>query len=495
MSQQQSIKPATVTKENLIFPVDYNDVTAVDPPSKATFCTQASITQFLTAKGATNFKHLNSVFECLPYVLQHNVTIRMAAGVHRPRPGDVWSTMYLRDKQLISNALLVVEGTTPSTWPALDPSLSGLSVIAHQVDGGDPWLDFSGTPFATFDLRGKYLVLSTGQTVVIHEHTSSRLHVLDALAPDPTGATATVARPNTEITNSIDDIASTVYYGATVQLPASFTPVTLRNIRIKAPVVGGTLGVFYGGYTSLECIEFDMDNGADGGGLNAGTWGEGAYVSTWACAFCAPTPPVEQPDVPISVQGAGSFVFLGSSYVRGWTNSICASGASVLTLSSTVIDAVADAGAVGSIQIDIDSTLTAPHFSGKRTEIRNTIAGVPGIWFLGNAKLATASGWYRWLSLNIDFKNCAGPCIRIGEGCDLDFVTVYSVSVRSLGGNTDVGIDFEGRNSSAKLTSLVTVTGALGDVRTKGGAILSYAQILANGPYVDLGMNVIEKVS
>ena len=69
------------TFEALTFPVDYNDPTAVDPPTSMVFTRQAEITAFLAGAGTSNFKHLQAAWNrtapSLPPPARRRIRLRL----------------------------------------------------------------------------------------------------------------------------------------------------------------------------------------------------------------------------------------------------------------------------------------------------------------------------------------------------------------------------------------------------------------------------------
>lgn len=141
---------AKVTMGNMTIPIDYNLVSAVDAPAGTVFASQADVDAFLAAAGTTAFKHLQLAYNALPDVIAqpHTVTFQCAAGVHRPwssQPGlGAWQ---LDSKQVLGN--IVVQGALPSLYTPFSGIATAISVTASQAANRDPFVDVSGTPFAT----------------------------------------------------------------------------------------------------------------------------------------------------------------------------------------------------------------------------------------------------------------------------------------------------------------------------------------------------------
>ena len=471
------------TVEALTFSVDYNDPTAIDPTPGLIFTLQSEINNFLTAGGATAFKHLTPVLDAIPYHVAHQVNVVLAAGVHRPRPTDTTAafTFPLKNIFALNYPTLNIMGAPPSQWTVRDPSLVTLTISSVSAPNSqDPWIDVSGTPFATFDLRGYYAVLNTGQTVLIHKHTNSRLYVLtDAL---PTPATITkIASPSTILRNSLDDInqlAGTyansyqeVFSGPLIFLDLKFEPFSAGNFAL------------YGGSTTAQRVMYDSKTIP---GYNQ--WIVWAYaflnlqdysalVGTWsACTVFA---------------GGVSSIGIQNSYFQGSRWGVDIGGASTLYLMGGVVfdNAGYDINYGAAITIEQLSYFLAYgdiYYSSKQNEIRNQPAGVPGLTF--------RSGAYNREDyvIGIIFANNAGPCVRLFDGVRMLQQGIYgAVGLVDGGGNLDVGFDLRGSNASLRLDSRSTATGTLGDVRMADGDIWSYSDIKALGPVGDPSNDIV----
>jgi len=194
--------------EPLDFSVDYNDVNAVDPPAGKVFSSQQEIDDFLSAQSATNFKHIQPLWDALPVFVFHPITISIAAGNQRPLASAGNDAFDLTGKYLIQDGTITFTGAAPSTWTDV---VAAQTVTSHQVLGSgvdrDPWVQVSGTPYPTDgSLKGLFAVLDTGQTCLIHDHDANTLYLVAKLEPAPTDGVTTVrvCRPSTVFQNSTD---------------------------------------------------------------------------------------------------------------------------------------------------------------------------------------------------------------------------------------------------------------------------------------------------
>lgn len=485
------------TEEPLTFALDYNDGSAVDPPAGVVFTNQAEITAFLTAEGATNFKHLMGIWDALPGSIEHAVTINAAAGVHRPRLTEAAGTafafpMFGRE---FSGGYLHVIGN--SSFDAVSGPLTGLSITGVQLASGDPYLDFAGTPFNGLDLRGLMVQLSTGQHLVIHDHTDSRLNLTRSLDPDPTGGTATVVRPSTIFRNSQDDIA-VAYTSGLIRLrsygpQATFSPAgaTTGSGSVSAHVLFDrcrldTWSVTFGALTdrlsvvgATQCmIDWEVQQSLfsvtpNGRGFQAGS--ESRLVLQ-DCGFKAPLASgvdesvYTSSDTTVTFQRCVSYGGQDGIYVNGPNAFINANASVVAQKTATAMQLRRAAQAI----------FQAVGVNSLPFTIRD-IAG-DGIDIQGGEIRDVSSG-----AMKID--NCTGSAIVLNANAAANLAT-YTVTGT---GNGDAGVTLAGTHATATLGSGVTVTGTNGDVGSEG-TYTSYATVSSDGPLVDGRLNFVEVV-
>lgn len=480
------------TFEALIFPVDYNDPTAVDPPTSMVFTRQAEITAFLAGSGTSSFKHLQAAWNATPVIVRHDLTFNLAAGVHRPRNPESNSYAFsFVGRLIISGVKVYVQGSQGSNYRVTVPSTAISSV--NNISG-DPYVEFVGTPFTGLDLRGQFVVFDTAQVAVIHKNTDSRLYLCSDASPLPTSAF--VGRPSTILRNSYDDIlrskssgsvqvnpcdaystASSVYlYDLTIEsFSASWDLYVFKMACRTARVLidhAGTIDAF--GVTisnirpiqtihSLSRIYFDYSS-IRGCGL-AATPG-GSYTGTIYLGY---------------TESSG----ISQSYI-GFVNSITLSSKANAFVNRTVIDSPLSQGFyLQGDSCNLWNQDRIPSYTGKATVIRNC----PGVGIsISRGGTFGSNAYNRWL-----FDGVVGPCIRFNDSKMFEDYYTDGVFANEGASCGDVGIELVGMQSLVHLFAAATVTGALGDVRMSDGEIWSYADILAAGPIRDELGNMVRK--
>ena len=485
------------TQEALNFPVDYNDAGSVDPVADTVFTTQAQIDTYLAEQGATNFKHLMAVWEAIPQLVAHTVTLTLAAGVHRPRVGESFdgqSTVAwpLRAKQTTTGAIHV-KGS--STFTAL-AGLSALSITGVQTASGDPYLDFAGTPFAGLDLRGLLVELSTGQINVIHDHTDSRLRLTGNLSPDPTGGTCSVVRPGTELRNSFDDV-STAYstFGLQVSVRGNNNGVTPTAgvpsvLQTKVLIDRCWINQFNTGFawglraendstahvfeSLIDYTEVQATYGITPQGRPFQVGVRGTLV-VWSVGVRGPI----GSSVDDTYCGQDGTLQLRQSVLYGGTEGVNVQDGRLQIIASVI----AQKSSYG-VLAELGTSLGLFSFTGYYSEFRDI--GGPALDLRSNSIFFDSS--FEALSV----KDCAKG-ILIGTGVVIDEST--SLGFKDGGGNADVGFEFTGIGALIALSSGTDITGTNGDVRMADGTIYSYATIVATGPITDTDGNFIKKAA
>jgi hypothetical protein len=504
MAKQSSIKPATVTKEALTFNVDYNDPTAAIVPSKATFCTQAAITQFLAAKGTSNFKYVQDCIDATPQEWQHKVTINLAAGVHRPKTVDLTLAAWDINKKLRGAGLLDISGPSPSAWPPVDGTLLNLVVDAYSNAGLEPYVDFSSSNPGIFtgkDVEGMWLILSTGQAAVISSHTNDRAYLNSMLSPVPVPGTttATVAKPSAILRNSIDDSTTASWACVSLSLDDGHEDIyqwckvwniVLENegddastiISINSPILAGFIDMSYvlfdaktrGNHNLYGCIDV-------GGGL-------------CEIVYCSGIGNVNS-RTPITV-GGGAWFWVLESYFRDfgrgiWLNSAGSFGCLGITLNN--IPSILPGDLPATIYI-LNSGYDFFDWSYAKNKIKNVGAGRTGVYLDGASQIRRWGADTGGAPQGLYFENCAGPCVTIGNGVPLDHSKYPGTGYKDDGGNTNVGIALVGSNSTVRLATGTDVAGTLGAVRMADGDIWNYTDISAQGPITDISGNLVTKI-
>jgi hypothetical protein len=481
------------TRGDMVIPVDYNDVGAVDPGPDDVFWSQMVVDRFLAANSATNFKHIAAVWEAFPDVIKHDITFNLAAGIHRPRPTDTVSAWPLNSKEVAG--AITINGASPSSWTLVDPSLEDLAIDTVQSGSGNPYVSFTGTPLFGFDLKGWLAVFDTGQVSPIHLHDDSTLYITGEISPTP--STVSVMYPSTILRNSIDDATKVANnYGLEISANKRSSDFSSSIIYINYATVDpfGEYNAIYGaeGFHYWTNIVVRRDTGPTEDGGSFSTFGAyGAYaIGCTQRAFTSATD---------TAAGFYDTYFAGliGSYFRGGQDGVSFSNVTLAAFQTTVLDDVSDAvgDAVGWASLvlrDVREIEFSEYNEGKRNEIRAGGNSIAGLRF-ERAALRPFFG------SRILFKDVQGPCVEIYPHTR---VVVEGNCIGSsnpagfidAGGNGDVGIELKGSYAYCKLESGTDAAGTNGDVRLKGDEIVDYTTIETDGPLTDEGLNVIEKV-
>ncbi len=495
----------STTLEDLTIPVDYNDGSAVEVPSTAIFNQQSDVTDALA--GASNFKHLQPVFNALPQFPVNQVDINVAAGIQRPEPGGVFIDAFTTVGWLLSGKtfsnLFNINGAPSSTWAAFDPSLVTIAVDSETPGGPRPSVFFGTTNpglVAGFDCRGRFIEFDTGQVSVIAGQTGDTLFLSSEISPTGTSTATIKEGPSTIFRNSIDDIAVFGNTGLAIRgnlSAGAFSGPTLVDLRFQKlsnsfqrDVLSEGVGV---GLNPTRCM-WDADAVGTGNG-QALLVGDGSTVSATLCSWLNIS--VSGPDEPILVVRQGLFSPFQCA-VFGFDTPIRLSGGSEIRAFGFVVDGVGGSGGGPGMVSVIDSRIdffTSGAF-GHENVMRNAPAGRSGLSIDYNTTYFDfGSNFARALTpMLVVFEDNAGPCIRIGSHIDLDLTIQGLPAFLDGGGNLDVGIEFIASQSRIKLESATDVTGTAGDVRMADGVILSYGDIETLGPFLDEQGNIIEKI-
>jgi hypothetical protein len=481
------------TFEALTFPVDYNDVTAVDPPANMVFTRQAEITAFLAGSGTSNFKHLQAAWNSTPVIVRHDLTFNLAAGVHRPRNPESNSYAFnFVGRLIISGVKVYVQGSQGSNY-RVDVASTAISSVNNVP--GDPYVEFVGTPFTGLDLRGYFVVFDTAQVAVIHKNTDSRLYLCSDASPAPTSAF--VGRPSTVLRNSYSDTSAAKSSGSVQVNPcdaygtASF--VYLYDVAIESFNSYWDLYVFKMACRTARVL-IDHAGVIDDFGVTLSNirpvqtihllsrlYFE--YSSIRGCGMAA-TPGGSYTGV--MYFGYTENSALRQSYVGSISGISLTSGANVFS-NRTVVDSPLSYGfQLEGNNCSLWNQDRASTYNGKAMVIRNC----PGTGIsIARGGIFGSNAWNRWM-----FDGVVGPCISFIDNSKM-IEDYYTDGVFANEGVpcSNVGIEFVGMQSLAHLFAAATVTGALGDVRMSDGEIWSYADILAAGPIRDELGNVVRK--
>ena len=476
------------TTENLTIPIDYDDPgtgSVGDPPEGTSFVTQADVDNCLATQGWTAFKHIEYAYNALPQFIRHTVTFNIAAGVHRPKPnpggtGASGSAWLLNSSILTTTGKLIFAGPPGSQYESIDASLEGLSIQSYSNAGYNPSLTFSGTPFSGFDLRGYYVVLSTGQIVLIHDHTDSVLYVINTLSPAPTGGTVTIGKPAVVFKNTLNDIAYE-YYNTGFVIYTNSNAIDLVNGITVSDLRFNMFGT-YGGLTIngagahwvwrclVDLTEDDLNSNGDGF--------TGRDCTIFALVYCSRIAINKSADLSVYCQDClNAYIYF--SFFRGGQDGIYISGltTSLALMAGTVLDDITSSssepdGTSAFLRLTGGMAIDLPRYgAGKQNEIRNVLANVSGIFVSDGSRLR--DGGYK---VQMNFKNCAGPCIMTGRRGTF-VVGTNGNGVISSESNSDVGIELKGPFAIVSTSSLDNLTGSVGDVRISDGSIWDHITI------------------
>jgi hypothetical protein len=511
---------APQTMEALTIPVD--PASTFDPPAGTVFSRQRDITAMLASAGVTAFQHLQPVWDALPTLIRHLVTINLAAGVHRPTPlgADRTFAWELDAKVVVPTikstgsglgANIKLVGALPSQYtPIVGSSGSPLTISSYQSGSSDenPRLIFTGTPFAGLDLKGRYVVLNTGLTTLIHDHTDDTLYVTANISPAPTSCW--VGKPSTILRNSTNDVNPFVSGGAVFWTTSStsgaycrfeFTDLAIQPFGFS----GNTVGITDTGAYFTRCVidhrgpYDDFGIIPNGVGFAVANGAAGARAVFTQC--CADNPTTHDADGSIAALDANiSRIFAFECYFRGDDSSTFGPGAA-FSLRGTVFDRCGtESTTLGVIDLcGANATFGVISTAAtKRNEIRNPTAGVCGIRMVGSRTPA-----YRSIAglddpanvshTSVMFVGVTGPCVQLVERSTIQFYSASTYGFKDGGGNTDVGFDVKGPFARLDLNTPTDVTGTNGDVRLADGTIMTYAQITAGSPVIDSVNNVVRR--
>lgn len=488
-----------ITETALTFAVDFNEVTAVDPPAGTVFTTQTAIDAFLTNNSALAFKHLQPVLDSIPLWVRHAVLCNVASGIQRPKAGQgttyAWN-LTSRFIDEVAGGSIEIAGTDPSTWSAFD-SLENLTIDTIQAGSDDPYLDFSSSHplvFQSKDIEGKHVRTSTGQINVIHKHTDDRLFGSDVFSGSPT--TATITRPDTLFRNSIDDLSDEYTFDFLVENIIG-SAVTIRNIRFDLFNQGQvTFSKMDAEVKIYDCEIDSINHNANAKGLFF--IGVAERLLMYRTAINAPKPADSPQDIAMSINDSFLIGIFGC-YFQGWEDGVTIQNSVSVEIRNSVFNQVGKAGGgtlgEGALSVG-NSGLALVAFGGAKTCEFRDIAK-PAL-YLSNITRGNDVGSNVGAPRQsvIRFTNCTGACIVVDTKCYLEWGNeVFGKSQMIDGtGNLDVGLEFRGAHSSVEISDTWDVTGANGDFRLSEGSITDYATIRGSGPVTDVRGNVVEEI-
>jgi len=478
MSLVEVIKRPAETLSEITIPVDHTN--GEDPPAGLVFASQSAVDAWFADRGVTAMKNLEAAWRATPNIVGHPITFELVSGVHRPPQAGRQGGFLLEGKSMSTNGVdVTVRGVLPSSWTVIQ---AAATVTGYSNSGNNPYLDFAASTFPNDgSLKGRFVSLDTGQVVIVHDHTDSRLEVIQQLSPAPTaGVTqATIVKPATIMRNSLDDIAGA---GSIAGVYArnngvrAFSPVAFENILFEC------YGAFYaslgdGQPTKYTYCHVDLPTEFAAHGLTAadyagGMGGFGEYASNYNCSALGTKLISRTPSGP-----AFPFIQYGyaqNSYYNGFGTGNTASDRTLFQATSMVIANMQSRAVFLKYGCKFE---VQDFFPGRRTTIR----GGPGLRMESDAMIRAESSCKIW------FEDVEGPCIQVGDDCHIVAgKSGPNFANGPLGGNDDVGIEFHPSAVGATVSlgnGTVTVNGSVGDVRMPDGSLVAWSSLASYGDF------------
>lgn len=494
------------TTEAISFTVDFNDAGAVDPPSTTTFRTQSDVDNFLLSQGATNFKHMQPVYDAFADDVNAQLIMNLAAGVQRPvakaTQGGI-DAMVFNTKRLnanISDGTLRIVGAPPADWTV---QVATQTITVVDTTAGAPAVTVSGTPYVAGALKGFFAEFDTGQISAIYDNTSSVINLCSSITGSPT--TVTIKTPSTIIRNSLVDgqteYTSTFWRISTL---ANGGSVHMQDLTIDP--AGAFFGInMAGSLVQTRCL---MDrrthstvfgqnvNGTSyflrpvAPGLDSTRFNQCSHINFIQTSASA----LDR----IFDIGNGLLALALQCYAQGSEDGVIVQRGGNLTWRGSVFDEIgsnfnASESNEGYVQaVDGGGLFFFWFFSGDGTfpRIRNcqATAGNPNrscLFFEGNAWTTQKTGH------RLVFEGNAVDCIRMGKDGKLpqfDANVNYSSGV----GNTGAGVKLSGPHALLNAGSNFLVTGSVGDIEEQDGTVVAYATVSGAGRQSDTSFNVYE---
>jgi hypothetical protein len=489
--ESEALPSPVVTATDITVTIDPTS-TVPTPPSGVIFNNQASVDAYLTANGGVSFKYIQDYLDTLPPFIMHSITVNLVAGVHRPpSPGG---QVLLLSRRRVDPGELIFQGTSLASWITVH---AGGTIRAHQtykeVTGTeDPYIDCDPGTFPNDgSLNGRFAVFSNGYYSQIWDHTDSRLWLTLTLAPVPIDDTTTVAvkQPSTILRNSVDDTTRSHYYAVQLNLGES-TWSDIGTTQIN-DVILQDFSANIGFYISNSRYDFNrvIDDKIYGPVAEDQTGfyiDQGSLVYLNYCSFISTVPPIGA-DAAFSVWD--STIYPWGCYFQGGDDfSMRVSG---LTAQAWVVATVIR-GAGGAVRAAVAAE------EGAVVDLINFTLWQAGVIpTIIDAKAAGAisvdgGGVNEWFNHGgVRLRGTVGPGVTLLGNAILDLTAVEKAL--DDGGNLDVGFYVSGPRASLTLSTLVALSGALGDVRMSDGSIWSYSQITSLGPLLDEKLNIVER--
>jgi len=481
---------ARATDETLSFTVDYNLAGAIEAlPFGTVFSSQAQIDGYLADAGTTAFKYFQDAWNSLPTNVVHNVTFNLAAGVHRPRsPESNTAAWTLSGKTTIAPAIITIQGASSASYVTVVPSST---ITAVQAASNDPFVDVD-YPFAVDGYRGLFAIFDTGQVVVIHDNSASRLSVATNISPSsPTSVI--VGRPGTILRNSYDDFNRVKTTGISVG-SGNLSPCRVTFSDIQFDGFNPTFSVTTGLGAIVAVTRFLIDHAYVKDTFGVSDSGRGfqpgesftATVSSLRGTNIAAVPTTSSGDALFCAAG-GKTILFSQCYIGGFRRILMAGPSNTppgLSISSVVFDKMWQFG----LFLQNGIPIFAQHNS---SGVYSTFRDIGGTAIYLQRNCHFSPGTTQTIDIKFEGQG-AFPCLLLEQGSSCIIEAGIGLQ-NGATSNADVGIQLSGPHNRLILNSSTNVSGTNGEVRFSDNSVRFYADIKDAGPFIDTSLNFAQK--
>ena len=499
---------ATNTLEDFIIPVDWNDPSAVDPPTGTIWSNQDQVDDFLALNGASSVKHIEAAWDAIAPLVLHNIDIVLPAGVHRVHSTKLGT---LSNKTVLPGGSIELYGAPPADYIVLEPSET---VTARQLETEmgslhrDPWVEVAGTPYTPGALKGFFVVFDSGLVAIIRDNTSNRIFLVNELTPAPTVGVTTffVGKPSTIFRNSIDDISAvdtgffiscSIGNVATSGLAFGMFDFGVENFGAGAGVIAITSA---GRFTRI-LIDHDQSTAfgktPDGRGIQVSGNNSGIVSLTSVSVRCNPASrgASEAPLAIFAGRGVSAIYF----FAHGVRDGLFAQGGAsepAFTLTCFVID---DVGTTGpAIDLFAKATFSFEQHASFSKGVANIIKNHPHASTAAFRLDGLDCRMSRTDVQQLLIETSAADGVIIGNRTHIDMTTTGTALSRGwrtgvAGGITGVGIRFLGTDNSAIFSPNTDLAGAGGQIEIDG-LVSTYADLLSVSPLITERLNRVTKL-
>ena len=495
------LSAGNTTTEALILPVDYDDGTAVDPVPGTIFKTQAHVDAYLADNATSNFKHLQSIWDATPALVSHNLTFSCKGGIHRPTvakpaPFIAWD-LSGKTTTTTSAEISIAGDSNTSDWETV---ATAETITSHDTAQGDPSITMSGAAYTPGALKGYLAVISvSGQITPIIGNTATQItlqggFIFDA-APTNGTSTVTVMNPNTQFSDSLDNIAPYHEGAFAVRGNSIHTTINVENIRFNVWSIGGSITLFSEINMQLKNIVVDGNfTGASTAGIGINMIGPLAgFIQSVSVAcdqntgFSFPIETAFNSSGEVAIELRSCYFGIGA-----------AAGGTVALLGEGMIRMFSASFHGCRLRVSdgmmFDLSVFAK-FYGRHNNVSHYPGPEPAMELNVNTAAAAVAGDPSQLMY---FEGNTGPCIRLSSGAvwggadraagqlDISFLNVPGGAA-----NSDVGIEITGSGNVLQLKADTDVSGTVGDLRIDG-IVGPYSSIGTRAaPLVTTNMNSI----